>query len=137
MTDEIRAKLTVASDVLSPQEIAALVGIEPDDTQVKGEKNRLSTKEYAQHVWRIRNGESILSDATRIEQMERCISQLLRRVASSAPAIRRLSGDNLVEIGIYIFAREVPPIELTKEQVESIARLGATEDIDVVLYSEQ
>jgi hypothetical protein len=96
MTDEIRAKLTVASDVLLPQEIAALVGIEADSIQVKGENNSLGTKQYAQNVWRIRNGESILSDATRIEQMERCVSQLLHRVASSAPAIRRLSGENLV-----------------------------------------
>jgi len=135
MSDEVRVKLTIASNELSGKDITALIGIEADQIQVRGEMNKVGTKPYAQHVWRIRSQHHLVSTEPLWQQMEGCISELLDRLRPSVPAIRKLSAENMVEVGIYVFARDVPSLGFSKEQVETIAALGASVDIDVVLYS--
>jgi hypothetical protein len=136
MTDEIRVKLTIASNTLAATEVSALLGIEADSVQVQGEMNRLGTKLYSQHVWMLKNQHEILSNEPIAGQIEARISQFLDRIVSAASVIRSLSNEHFVEVGIYVFARDVPPLGLSKKQVEAIAALGASVDFDLVLYAE-
>ncbi len=135
MTDEIRVKLTIASNTLSAKEVSALLGIEADSSQILGEMNRLGTKPYPQHAWVLKEKYEVNSTET-MDQLEMCLSKFLARVGSASSIIRNLSIQHLVEVGIYVFAREVPAIFLSKGQVEAIAALGASVDVDVVLYND-
>ena len=136
MTDEIQVKLTIVSDVLSAKDVSDLLGIEADSSQVLGEMNRLGTKTYSHHVWMLKNRHQI-NNGEIGDQIEACVSEFLDRVSPASQSIRSLSMQIPVEVGLYVFAREVPPISFTKSQVEALAALGASVDIDVVLYADE
>jgi uncharacterized protein DUF4279 len=135
MNDEVTVKLTIASSTLSAKKIDELLSMSADSSQIMGEINRLGTKTYPQHAWILKSRREVNGEAL-AEQMETHVSQFLDRLAPAAPAIKSLSSEHLVELGIYVLAREVPPLGLSSKQVASIAELGASIDIDVVLYAE-
>jgi len=135
MTDEIRVKLTIASTTLSAKDINSLLSIQADYFQVLGEMNRLKTKVYPLHVWMLKN-EHQVKGVNIGDQIEECISRFLQRVELASSLIKNLSKEHQVEVGLYLFVREVPPISLSKEQIELITKLGASLDIDIVLYAD-
>lgn len=135
MNDEITIKLTIASSTLSAKKIDELLGLHADSSQIMGEINRLGTKTYPQHAWMLRSRHELNGEAV-AEQMEIHVSQFLNRLTVASPAIKGLSSEHLVELGIYVLAREVPPLGLSSKQVAAIAELGASVDVDVVLYAE-
>lgn len=135
MTDEIRVKLTIVSDTLSARDISSLLGIEADSSQILGEMNQLGTKTYPQHVWMLKNRHEV-SDRDIGAQIEACVSQFLKRVGPASSSIKSLSIEHLVEVGLYVFAREVPPISLSKKQIGALTELGASLDVDIVLYAD-
>jgi hypothetical protein len=136
MTDEIRVKLTIASATLSARDVSRLLGIEAESSQVLGEMNRLGTKTYPQHVWMLKDRHQV-NGVNIGDQIEECMSRFLLRVAPASSLIRGLSTDHQVEIGLYVFAREVPSVRLSKAQIESLTALGASFDVDIVLYDDE
>jgi Domain of unknown function (DUF4279) len=135
MNDEIRVKLTITSVSLSAEDVSSLLGIEPDSTQVLGKMNRLGTKPYSQHAWILKDLHEV-NGVTTGDQIEGSISQFLDRITSVSPIIRSLSEEHPVEFGLYVFAREIPPVSFSNKQLEAIAALGASLDVDIVLYAD-
>jgi Domain of unknown function (DUF4279) len=135
MNDEITVKLTIVSSTLSAKNVDDLLGMRADSSQIMGQINRLGTKTYPQHAWILKSRHELDGEAIE-EQMETHVSQFLDRLATVAPTIKGLSSEHLVELGIYVLVREVPPLGLSSKQVAAIAELGASIDLDVVLYAE-
>jgi hypothetical protein len=135
MNDEIRVKLTITSSTLPPDKITELVRMEPDSKQVLGEMNRLGTKSYPHHAWIVRKARELTGPATASE-LHDVVSEFLVQLAPSREFIKELSSKHDVELGLYIFTREVPSLGLSARQVQDISALGASIDIDVVLYSD-
>lgn len=98
--------------------------------------NRLGTKPYAQHVWVVKNQHQIVPHELLATQIEAGISEFLNSIAPATSAIKSLSAENFVEVGIYVFVQEAPPIRLSSNQIEAIAAMGASVDFDIVLCAE-
>src|ERR1700674_5829446 len=134
MGDEIGVKLTIISDSLTASEIDEYIGIKCNESQKRGELNRLGTKRYDHHVWFFKTRYNVLPDEYIGDKIDRQVDQLLSKVKGKADRIRELSRDNSVIFGLYFFAESVPPLGLSKGQIEAIAGLGADLDIDVILH---
>ncbi len=133
--DEIVVKLTIMSESLSPAEIDEYVGIKCNDSQIQGEMNRLGTKRYARHAWFLKSKRVVPADEYIGDKIDFEVKDLLSRLAPAANKIKELSQSHEVEFSLYFLARDVPPMNLSKEELEAIAALGASLDIDLTLYA--
>ncbi len=134
--DEIVVRLTIISESLSPFEIDEYVGIKCNDSQTRGEMNRLGTKRYARHAWFLKSKRVIAPDEYIGDKIDAEVRNLLSRLAPAADKIKQLSQSHEVEFSLYFLARDVPPMNLCKEDLRAIAALGASLDIDLILYGE-
>jgi hypothetical protein len=133
--DEIVVKLTIISETLSPPEIDEYVGIKCNDSQIRAEMNRLGTKRYARHAWFLKSKRVIAPDEYIGDRIDAEVRNLLSRLAPAADKINELSQGHEVEFSVYFLARDVPPMNLSKEDLRAIAALGASLDIDLILYA--
>ena len=133
--DEIVVKLTVMSESLSPAEIDEYVGIKCNDSQIQGEMNRLGTKRYARHAWFLKSKRVVPADEYIGDKIDFEVKDLLSRLAPAANKIKELSQSHEVEFSLYFLVGNVPPMNLSKEELEAIAALGASLDIDLTLYA--
>jgi uncharacterized protein DUF4279 len=134
MADEIGVKLSIISDSLTPSKIDEHVGIRCTDSQTRGEMNQLGTKAYEHHAWFLRYRYEVPPGEYIGDKIDSQIGHLLETVKAAADNIKELSRHNSVIFGLYFYARNVPPMALSKERVERIAALGASLDIDLILY---
>jgi hypothetical protein len=132
--DEIILRLTIISENLSPGEIDEYVGIECNDSQIRGEMNRLGTKRYTRHAWYLKSKRVIAPDEYIGDKIDAEVRSLLSRLAPAADKIKELSKSHVVEFSVYFLARDVPPMNFSSEDLRAIAALGASLDIDLILY---
>lgn len=135
MSDEIGVRLSVISDSLSPSQIDEYVGIKCDDAQERGNMNRLGTKRYERHAWFMKYRSTVQEGEYIGDKIDSAIAHLLSRLQGSEVKVRELSEGNEVEFSLYFYAQEVPPMGLSKRDLQAIAALGASLDIDVVVYA--
>jgi hypothetical protein len=133
--DEIVVELRIISATLSPPEINDYIGIKCDDSQVRGEMNRLGTKRYPRHAWYLASKRVVAPHEYIGDKIDIEVRNLLSRLAPVAGKIRELSQSHEVEFSLYFLARDVPPMNLSKEDLGAIAALGASLDIDLILYA--
>ncbi|HKM83032.1 MAG TPA: DUF4279 domain-containing protein [Candidatus Acidoferrum sp.] len=137
MGDEIEVRLSIISDHLSAAHVDEQLGIRCDESRVRGELNRLGTKPYDHHAWFLKTGYQVDPSEYIGDKIANQIDEILSRVASVVPKIRELGQENYVEVALYLYARDVPPLGLSKEHIKAIAELGAHFDVDLVLYVEE
>jgi hypothetical protein len=135
MGDEIGVRLSIISDSMAPSQIDEYVGIKCDESQTRGDMNRLGTKHYERNAWFIKSRQTIPEDEYIGDKLDSAVAQLLSRLRGSEARIRELSGSNEIEFSLYFYAREVPPMGLSKTHLQAIAALGANLDIDLILYA--
>jgi hypothetical protein len=133
MSDEIGVKLTIISDKMTASEIDQYIGIKCNESQERGLPNRLGTKRYEHHAWFLKTRYNVSPDEYIGDKIDQQIEQLFSKVRGAADKIRDLSRNNKVVFGLYFCSRDIPPLGLSKEQMEAVAALGASLDIDVVL----
>jgi hypothetical protein len=134
MSDEISVKLTIISDSMTASQIDEYIGIKCSDSQERGALNRLGTKRYEHHVWFLKTRHSVSPDAYIGDKIAMQIEQFLSEIRGAADKIKALSRNNAVVFGLYLYTQSVPPLGLSKEQMEAVAALGANLDIDVMLF---
>ena len=96
--------------------------------------NRLGTKPYEHHVWCFKTRCIVLPDEYIGDRISFQIDQLLSTLDKVANRFKKLSETNSVIFGLYLYAQTVPPMGLSKKQLEAITALGAELDIDLVLH---
>jgi hypothetical protein len=135
MSDEIGVRLSIISDSLSPSQIDEYVGIKCDDSQERGKMNRLGTKRYERHAWFMKDRYTVREGEDIGDKLDSAIAHLLSRLEGSEAKVRELSKSNEVEFSLYFYAQDVPPMGLSRRHLQAIAALGASLDIDLVLYA--
>lgn len=135
MSDEIGVRLSIISHSLTPSQIDEYVGIKCDDSQRRGDVNRLGTKRYERHAWFLESRHTIPEDKHIGDKLDSAVAHLLLRLEGTEAKIKELSGSNEVEFSLYFYAREIPPMGLSKRHLQAIAALGASLDIDLILYA--
>jgi Domain of unknown function (DUF4279) len=136
--DTVKAKLTIISYDLSPEEIAQRVGLHWDDSCRRGDRKGRTEQTWEENVWRLYESLETQGDGLSVDlAVDECLRRLFERIGPVAGRIRTLSETETVELGLYILATSVPPIHLSVGTLSFIYRLGAELDVDVVIYSEE
>lgn len=133
--DTAKAKLTIVSSTLSPEEISRRIGLPWDDARRIGDPKGRSGQMWGENVWWLYETSEGQEDGRSVAlRLDECLLRLLERVSSAVEAIRVLSETETVELGLYVLAQSVPPIHMTTATLDFIHYLGAEFDVDVVLY---
>jgi len=83
-----------------------------------------SKRTYDTNGWRV--------SAERPLEVEIAVDALFERLAPHWEALRELSGESRVELSIVIYAgQQVPAVHLRRDQIDRLAELGGSVDVDV------
>jgi hypothetical protein len=135
--DSAKAKLTIVSRALSPEEISDHVGLQWDDARRIGDPKGRSGRVWGENIWWLYETWKGHQNGMPIDRaLEECIERLRGRVGSFAPRIRSLPGVEHVEFGLYMLSQTIPPVHLSLGTLTFINELGAELDVDIVLYGD-
>lgn len=135
--DTAKAKLTIVSNTISPEEISRRIGLSWDDARRIGDPKGRSGQTWGDNIWWLYETSEGQEDGRPVElRLDECLGRLRERISSAAEAIRILSRTETVELGLYVLAQVVPPIHMTTATLDFIQGLGAELDVDVVLYEQ-
>jgi hypothetical protein len=135
--DTAKAKLTIVSRTLSPEEISRRIGIQYDEARRIGDARGRSGLKWDENIWWLyETWEGNASEQSVSEALGACLGRLRGRLDSAEVNVQRLSKSEYTEIGLYMLSRTIPAIHLGVDIVQFIGRLGATLDVDVVLYGD-
>jgi len=133
--DTAKAKLTIMSYELSPDEISDRVGLRWDDSRKIGDPKGRSDRVWGENIWWLYETSDGCENGMSIDQaLDDCVERLRKRIDPVVPRIRSLPEAANVEFGLYMLARTIPPIHLDLGTLKFIHELGAELDVDVVLY---
>jgi hypothetical protein len=133
--DTAKAKLTVMSRMLSPEEISRQVGLPWDDARRIGDRKGRSDQVWDQNVWWVYEASEIHKNGPSVDlALDDCLTRLRERVSSVLSNIRALSETETVELGLYMLAQNIPPVHFDRDTLAFIHQMGAELDVDIVLY---
>jgi hypothetical protein len=137
--DTAKAKLTIVSRTLLPEEISRRVGIPWDDVRRMGDRKGKSDQLWDVNVWCLYETSEGKEAASPVDlALHECLNRLRERLGTEAvAAIHGLSRTETVELGLYMLAQNVPPILLSADTLAFIHQLRAELDIDIVLYGDE
>jgi hypothetical protein len=117
----------VMSEAMSPAEITARLGLEPDHAWNKGDI-RSGTK-----ISEVENGWELTSRTTGEAQLQHEVARLLDRIAPVANTLKELSGSCTIQISCVVYAETPPPLNFSADLVSRIATTRAALDIDLYI----
>ena len=136
--DTAKAKLTIISRTLSPEEIGTRLGLTWDDVRRVGDRKGKSDQIWNVNAWFLYETSDCAVDESPVDvALENCLRRLRERINLSSVAIHELAQTETVELGLYMLSQNVPPIHLSPDTLEFIHKLGVELDIDVVLYGDE
>src|SRR5580704_1783878 len=125
MLDEIGIRLSIISDTMSAPHLDEYLGMKSDQSHIRGEMNSLGTKLHERHAWFLKSRYEVSAN----EQIGSCLSTqvdiFLAKLRPISDKVRGLSKEHYVELSLYLYVRDIPPLGLSRSQTESIAALGA------------
>lgn len=120
------AALVILSETLTPAQLEALIGLQPDRRRPKGEPVAGGRGRRRFTVWRIDEGDAPAS-------AESQLAKILERIEGVADRVRRLGADPRIHsVSLWIWSGgEEFGLDLTPGQLEKVSRLSASLKIDV------
>lgn len=133
--DTAKAKLTIVSRTLPPEEISRRIGLPWDEARRIGDSKGRSGQTWGENVWWMYETSDGQEGGRPIDlKLDECLKRLQERLSSALQAIHALAETETVELGLYMLAQTVPPIHIGTPTLDFIHHLGAELDVDVVLY---
>lgn len=124
---KIYVSLRVMSGTISPTEITAYLGIEPDHVWSKGDV-RKGTK-----LSEVENGWELKSSTNSEAQLQQQVTRLLDKIMPAANTLKELSGTWIVQISCVVYAETPPPLNFSAELISRMAAVNAALDIDLYI----
>jgi Domain of unknown function (DUF4279) len=129
--------LWISSTELPPDRITQIVGLQPTYVRVRGTtipgRNVSRRPEFDVHEWQFRKQLDMKPGDYIGEHSEQFIGGFLDEIKDSTPQIRELSEHHSVIISLVYRVNDLPYIGLTRQQVQTIAALGAKLDYDLMV----
>lgn len=123
----------ISSETLTIEDISEVVGYAPDSSWRKGDQRRGSGKIHEKNCWAIETHNAADRSELVADAMHNSLRTVLRRLRPASQRIKELSMNHEVALGIGLTVAEVPEFLLSRDEIEGIASLGASLDIDLVL----
>lgn len=124
---KIYVSLRVMSGTISPTEITAYLGIEPDHVWAKGDV-RKGTK-----LSEVENGWELKSSTNSEAQLQQQVTRLLDKIMPAANTLKELSGSWIVQISCVVYGEIPPPLNFSAEIISRMAAVNAALDIDLYI----
>ena len=107
-------------------EVTEVIGVQPTETWVKGDRIGKSILIRKSNGWRLRSRLSLRAD------LERHARHILKRIYPRGTKLLSLKGyQGNFSVAMYIYDSDRPPIVLPAEVVQQMAQLRASVDIDL------
>jgi len=131
---EMRASVRIYTGELAPEHLTQSIGMFPSRVTRKGEERRQSSTDswvfstspkFAANQWILDSGE-----APENADLEDLVDRLLSRFEGKEPVLRNWTKEAYLSVAAYGH-NYMPPITLRPEQLERLASLGLTLDVDL------
>lgn len=131
---EMHAMVRIFTGELAPEHLTQSIGMFPSRVTRKGEEQRQSSTDswvfstspkFAANQWILDSGEAPAN-----APLEDMVDGLLSRFDGKEPVLRNWTKDAYLTIAAYGY-KHMPPITLRPEQLERLASLGLTLDVDL------
>lgn len=136
MKNYLAISLVISSETASANSISERVGLTPTSTRLRGTPIKpgvLRRPEFDLREWWLRD-ELEVHPGGHLEEMQRSfVSEFLDKLGVAAERIRNLADHCNVMIVLVYHLDRVPYIGLTGQQVQKIAALGASIDVDLMI----
>ncbi len=131
MTQTNHVRLKILCERLTPEDIAAATGFDPDRFWKIGDfRGRTTAKE-------VKNGGVVESRLPEEAPLHDHICALLSRLESFRPRILQISNSTEVQFSCAIYAPSLPALFFEKDIIAKIASLGACLDVDLYIIPDQ
>lgn len=131
---EMHAIVRIDTGELAPEHLTQSIGMFPSRVTRKGEEKRPSSRDswvlstnpkFAANQWILESGA-----APENAELEDLVDILLSRFEGKEPVLKNWTKDAYLTVAAYGY-RHMPPITLRPEQLERLAALGLTLDVDL------
>ncbi len=131
---EMHASVRIFTGELAPEHLTQSIGMFPSRVTRKGEEKRptsrdswvlSTTPKFAANQWILDSGQ-----APENAELEELVDSLLSRFEGKEPALKNWTKEAYLSVAAYGHSY-MPPITLRPEQLERLAALGLTLDVDL------
>jgi hypothetical protein len=137
LPEYLAISLWITSDVMSPETVTQMVGIVPSHVRTRGTPiPRLGINrrpEFDHHEWQVREQLDVQPGEYIGKCSEEFITQFFDKIKTATANIRELSENHSVSISLVYQAHTMPYIGLTRDNIQTIAALGASLNYDILL----
>jgi len=134
--DRVSARIIIESRTLTPEEISSQLGIPGDETTRIGEPRGHAAKLWEVHTWTLlvqKCGRDLGLSAHAL--LPRCVEELLYRIEPFADTLRGIITSEGGQLAIWVTSSSVPGITLDQHTIQTLADLGLSLDVDIILIS--
>ncbi|ENS3478392.1 DUF4279 domain-containing protein [Salmonella enterica] len=129
----VRAEFFICGDVFDTNEITRLMGIEPDEVNIKGAMTGTRKRPSNETAWGIFTNKEQSLDIN--VQTEKLLALLINKIDLLLSIKERYDVSFILSLVIEISNRESPAIYWTPETNRFLGRIGAESSIDLYYYS--
>lgn len=144
LSDAVNMTLFVESETVSPEAVSQFLGLPYDRCLRKGETRKVGKidkidKINLVNLWKIEVKRDTGSNDPLVagDTIQACLKQVLARAQPYAPKFRELSRDHTVEIFVGVSAEQMPCLTFPKDSLQQVSDLGASLQLDLVIYGEE
>jgi Domain of unknown function (DUF4279) len=134
--DRVSARIIIESRTLTPEEISSRLGIPWDEATRIGEPRGHAGKLWEVHTWTLsvqKHGSNLGLSAHAL--LPHCIEELLHRIEPIADALSGIVTSEGGQLAIWVTSSSVPGITLDQHTIRTVADLGLSLDVDIVLIN--
>lgn len=134
--DRVSARIIIESRTLTTEKISSRLGIPGDETTRIGEPRGHTGKLWEVHTWTLlvqKCGRDLGLSAHAL--LPRCIEGLLHRIEPIENALRCIITSEGGQLAIRATSSSVPGITLDRHMIRTLADLGLSLDVDIILIS--
>ncbi|EBO9261363.1 hypothetical protein DRF02_24730 [Salmonella enterica subsp. salamae] len=129
----VRAEFFICGDVFDTNEVTRLIGVEPDEVNIKGTITGTSKRPSAETSWGIFTNKENSLDVN--VQTEKLLKLLINKIDLLLMIKERYNVSFILSLVIEVSNRELPAIYWSPETNRFLGRIGAESSIDLYYYS--
>lgn len=126
MRESTDVRLVVTSATVTAEDLQARLNFKPDDSWKAGEERGTFKNKEKFHGFVVESGHPLLG-------FEGQLRELIKRVAACAVTLGQLAPHLKAEVQCRLMRKQVPPIDIPRDELRWLAAMGASLALDITL----